>query len=81
MYGSYILCKWLPQFFLEKITSINENIFSFFYKRRPPRAFPFVLRLIYISVKMNLLPMFGLNTQRRKAKWILLLLYGSMLIF
>ena len=28
-----ILCKLLPQFFLEKITSINENIFSFFYKR------------------------------------------------
>lgn len=27
-----ILCKLLPQFFLEKITSINENIFSFFYK-------------------------------------------------
>lgn len=27
-----ILCKLLPQIFLEKITSINDNIFSFFYK-------------------------------------------------
>lgn len=47
MYGSSILCKWLPQLFLEKITSINENIFSFFYKRRPPRAFPFVTFNLY----------------------------------
>lgn len=34
-----ILCKLLPQFFLEKITSINENIFSFFYKRCKCLAF------------------------------------------
>lgn len=38
-----ILCKLLPQFFLEKITSINENIFSFFYKKKMPVSFLFYL--------------------------------------
>lgn len=38
-----ILCKLLPQIFLEKITSINDNIFSFFYKTCQCFAFsPFV---------------------------------------
>lgn len=45
----------VTSFFLEKITSINENIFSFFYKRYRCRAFPLILhrkllvRSVFIS--------------------------------
>lgn len=47
-----ILCKLLPQFFLEKITSINENIFSFFYKRCCCLVSFFFVWLLYF-VKQN----------------------------
>lgn len=44
-----ILCKLLPQFFLEKITSINENIFSFFYKKMPVSClFYFCMKNLWI---------------------------------
>lgn len=50
-----ILCKLLPQFFVfsrKKITSINENIFSFFYKRCPSVLY---LPSIYNAWKFPLL--------------------------
>lgn len=52
-----ILCKLLPQFFLEKITSINENIFSFFYKTCPCLACSSIIheaRSTLFTVKLKL---------------------------
>lgn len=48
-----LLCKLLPQFFSRKITSINENIFSFFYETMGLLHFLLVFKKVvaYITIE------------------------------